>query len=291
MADPNDIGQYVQPQQPGQSWSALLSDPVTRSAMLSAGLQLMTGGWGNGTQQLAAGLGAGAAGAAGTAASLQQQAVNNRDFQAKQENEVANRASKEREAALNRSSRQDISHYVADLRLQGVQERVAGMLERSRMIHGPQTDPEFKFYQAQLQEARKTIEGSVKDLNLSAQDREQMIIARAKERLDEARRQGIFGAGGANAAPGTSTGTATGTGQGGQAATGNGVSAPAKKGEPRQLSWGEVKSTPGFEAALRDPVAREQLKLKYPYLVPQINAYAGSGTNEDRTLRGYNIAP
>lgn len=48
-------------------WDSWLADPKNKAGLLSFGLQAMMGGWGNGTQQLAAALGAGVEGYQGAA--------------------------------------------------------------------------------------------------------------------------------------------------------------------------------------------------------------------------------
>lgn len=264
----DDLGQYVEPQSQ-TGWTDLLKDPVARSGLLSFGLQAMSGGWGNGAQQLAQAIGAGATGAAGTAKAMQEQAINNRDFESKQEEGAATRASHEKIAAGNRASREEIGHYTADLRLQGVQERVTGMLERARMIHGPKDDAEWKFYQSQLQEARKTIEGSVGELKLGAAEREQMIEANAKERLEKARAQGMFGPGRGTTAPGTSTGSPAGPGPAQQGAPVPGQMAPAKSPNTKP-SWEMIKQNPAVQELLRTPQGRRTLMRERPDLAPEI---------------------
>jgi len=191
MAEYDELGQLIQgPQAPqGGGWTAALSDPVNRAAMLATGLKLMTGGWGNGTQQLASALGAGASAAGATAESLMKE----EQYQDKLDEQEKDRSSRERQAELNRDSRADIAGIQNAGRLEVAQERVRGSLERARMMKQPSGQAETKFYQEQLKEARKTIEGDIGSLKLDQPQREDMIRAKALERLDEARRQGLFG--------------------------------------------------------------------------------------------------
>lgn len=62
------VGQFgglmaPQPQAQESQWSQMLQHPATQAALLSFGLQALSGGWGNGAQQFAQAAGAGAQGA------------------------------------------------------------------------------------------------------------------------------------------------------------------------------------------------------------------------------------
>lgn len=181
-----DLGSLVAPQQQG-GWTSLLSDPVARSALLGFGLQAMTGGWGNGTQQLAAALGAGAQSAEGTGNAIRAQAVNNRDFQAKQEEGAANRASHEKIAEMGAASREEVGRIRNEGTIAVAQERVAGMLERARLIHGPQNDKEMQIFA----KARTDYMKKEKDNQLLSKKSDDQILteadAYAKEQLRGAR--------------------------------------------------------------------------------------------------------
>lgn len=186
--DEQDLGAMVAgPQQQGGGWTELLNDPVRKSALLSFGLQAMTGGWGNGTQQLAAALGAGASGAAGTAKSLQEQQAYEQQRTDKLGESAENRASREREAGLNRTSREEIAATQVAGRLEVAQERVKGMLERAQLIHGPQNDREMKLFS----DARQKYWGKEKDNQLLSKKTDDQIRAEAdawaKEQLRQAR--------------------------------------------------------------------------------------------------------
>ncbi len=186
-------GNGGQPPAQGGGWTEMLNNPIARSALLSFGIQAMTGGWGNGTQQLGAALGAGATAAGATAEAMQKQTNTDEAKRIQQAQHSSTLASREREGALNRDSRAEIAGLQTQGRLEVAQERVRGMLERASMIHGPKTDNEWRFYQTQLSEARKTIEGDISSLQVPAAERERLIEARAKARLEEARGQGLFG--------------------------------------------------------------------------------------------------
>ena len=194
-----ELGALVAPQQ-GGGWSKLLEDPISRSALLSFGLQAMTGGWGNGTQQLAAALGAGATGAGATAEAMQKQAQFQQTADDRLGESQANRESREREAELNRASREEISRITADNRLDVTRERVSGMLERARLTRQPQTSQELKFYNDQLGKVGMAMRDEMDKMGVKGNAREELIKARALERLEDARRQGLFGPSGGGAA-------------------------------------------------------------------------------------------
>lgn len=77
-------------------WDSWLAQPENRNAMLSAGLQLMTGGWGNTTQQIAQAIGAGAESAGRTQQIQKTEEQEEERFAASQGNQAANRAQRER---------------------------------------------------------------------------------------------------------------------------------------------------------------------------------------------------
>ena len=132
-----DLGSLLQPPQetptgkPASTWTEYLQDPVARSALMGTALQLMTGGWGNGTQQLAAGLGAGAESAAGTASALAGAE------KVKQDQE---------EKASDRASREKVAKIAADSRAEVAGIRSQAMLERAAMIRSPTGPAEMKAY-------------------------------------------------------------------------------------------------------------------------------------------------
>lgn len=255
----DELGQLIQgpasapTAQQGGGWTAALSDPVTRAGLLATGLQLMTGGWGNGTQQLAQALGAGASAAGATAQSLQQE----ERYQEGLDQKTMDRASREREAALNRDSRAEIANIQNAGRMEVAQTRVQGMMDRARLIHQPNGQAEVKFYNDQLKEARKTIEGDIGSLKLDQASREDMIKAKALERLNEARQRGLFGAQG----QGTIDQAITPQRQGA-------APAPATPGSPRP--WETVKGTPEVQEALKTAAGRNRLIKAYPNNVREI---------------------
>ena len=284
--DMGDIGQLIDPQaQQGGSWDQLLKDPVTRSAMLSAGLQLMTGWWGNGAQQLAAGIGAGAAGAAGTAASIQQQGINSRDFEAKKEEGAANRSSREREAAANRTSRESIEGDKTATRLEVEGIRHEGRLARIAAMSGAKSAQENSVFNT----AYKRAYDDLGRMKVTPEERETAA-------MDAGRRaMWVYRDAQGKETPGTSTGAPSATAPGSPSPGKNTAPAPAKSGAPtkRELSWGEVQNTPGFDAAMNDPASRERLKRENPHLAPYIDSYGKPGYNAPHNLirRGFGFAP
>lgn len=141
---PDEFGELVQgPQKPqGGGWTGLLQDPRAQAALLQTGLQLMMGGWGNGTQQLAQALGAGASAAAGVDASMKEEDR----YQDKLDEQAMARGSREREAELNRTSRQEIAGMQAanKMEIEGLKNDYR--FARLNAIHGPSSAKEQQLY-------------------------------------------------------------------------------------------------------------------------------------------------
>ena len=259
--DMGDIGQLIDPQaQQGGSWDQLLKDPVTRSAMLSAGLQLMTGWWGNGAQQLAAGIGAGAAGAAGTAASIQQQGINSRDFEAKKEEGAANRSSREREAAANRTSRESIEGDKTATRLEVEGIRHEGRLARIAAMSGAKSAQENSVFNT----AYKRAYDDLGRMKVTPEERETAA-------MDAGRRaMWVYRDAQGKETPGTSTGAPSATAPGSPSPGKNTAPAPAKSGASKsqqsiqELIQGfEAQHGPGsFDKAFTNPETRKGLRTR-----------------------------
>lgn len=134
-----DLGSMMSPvpkeEQDAGTWSDLVQDPVARSALLGMGLQLMTGGWGNATQQLAAGLGAGATSAAGTSEALQKQLESEDKMASAEANQSANRANALKVAQIGADSRAEVANI-----------RSAAMLERTQLVQGAKGPDEMRLY-------------------------------------------------------------------------------------------------------------------------------------------------
>lgn len=132
-----DLGSLLSPPsetptgQKAGTWTEYLQDPVARSALLSFGLQALTGGWGGPGQQMAAAIGAGAQGAAGTAKQIQG---------AETERLVLDEKEKDRKNRL------DAAKIAADSRAEVANIRSEAMLQRAALVHPPHTDAEIKAY-------------------------------------------------------------------------------------------------------------------------------------------------
>lgn len=233
MDDQFDFGALLQPvQQAGDDISSKMKDPIVRSAMLSAGLQMMTGGWGNGTQQLAAGIGAGAQGAAATAGALQEQGLKDQARQDKMTEGAANRASHEKVASIGADSRQEVAH------IRGIYSN-----ERARIALA-KAPPDIA--SKMIDQARKIVEGGIGNLSLPDAAKTQLIMDKAAELYQL---HGELGA--------------TTRDEKANAGVGSGLSSPAKLGAAVPAKAG---SGPTLEQLLADPTAgpRAQQDLQTP---------------------------
>jgi hypothetical protein len=189
MAIFDDLGSMIggAPEAIAPTWKSLVDSPEKQAALMSFGLQLMAGGHGDQFQRLAVAGGHGMEAASATEAANRQHQEKERAFAAGQQEKSADRASREKVAQIGADSRMDVA-----------QTRVAGMLERAAMIRQPKNDAEIKFFNDQLGKVSKDLERDIiGGLKIGGAERDQLIRARALERLHEAREQGLF-AGGAS---------------------------------------------------------------------------------------------
>ena len=242
------LGDLMQPGgAPGEepasgSWSDLVKDPIARSALMGFGLQMMTGGWGNGTQQLAAGLGAGNTSAAATSEAMQKQM----EADDKSAESAANHAA-------DRQNRLEVAKIGADSRVEQVHIRGEMALERARLTTAAKIPPDQMVrYRA---EARKIVEGNLANMALPQAQRSQMIEEEMARIWDtDQKRRGIGTAPNDSQKPAdaatvtdkTQTGTA---GTAGKPTAQNPAPAPAQRPEDH----------PSTKAALSDPQIRQML--------------------------------
>lgn len=134
-------GRLMQPAAPQQQQPGVLSDPAMQAAMLSFGLQAMSGGWGNGVQQAAQALGAGAQGAGAYTQQarqreLEEQAIADREAERgeRRRSGEAQRQTQLEVARIGANSRQEIAALRAGAALDRVNDRtlIAQMQARQR---------------------------------------------------------------------------------------------------------------------------------------------------------------
>jgi hypothetical protein len=221
--------------------------------MVSAGLQMATGGWGNFGQQAAASLGAGASAASGT----QQAQFDTQEKNAQQE---AERQNKRDVASIGAQSRQE----VASIRSQA-------MLERSRLTQGAKTPQEAKVasdaYQKSLATLRaaQIISGKTDEeieATAEADSTKALAIHRAAQGGGKAPDTGAVGA----VAP---------------APAAKPTSAAATKKQSDAL-WLKIQNNPDYAAAIATPEGRAKLKETYPEFKSQIDTASQAS---DRQIR------
>lgn len=254
------------------TWQSLVNDPVSRSALISMGLQLMAGSHGGSpVQNLGLAIGAGAEGAGNTAKSIQSQQMADREFNAKQDEGEKNRASHEKIAQMGSDSRNEVA-----------QIKTEGMLSRAALIHGPQNNQEMNIFS----KARTDYMKKEKDNQIISKKSDQQILseadAYAKEQLRGAREAtGVRSQGaplsseagnGVQAQPGASPGPA------GTATQSQG---------PQKKSWDEYIKTPGVAEALKDPKFRQELIAAHPEYKSAIGMYERNDTATDFRKKYY----
>lgn len=276
----DEVGALVQPQQ-GGGWTDLLNDPIKRSALLSFGLQAMTGGWGNGTQQMAAALGAGAQGASGTAEALQKQGEVERGHEFKQQ-QLAQTAS---EGEKNRQKSLEIARVGADSRQEVAQIRTEAMLQRAAMIHGPQNDKEMKIFA----DARTAYMKKEKDNQLLSRKSDAQIVqeadAWAKEQLRGARDAVGVRSQGSALPSSVNSQNSPGAGDqkpGGSQAPGAETPSTATEGITLDKLLADPAAGPKAAEDLKTPEGQQRLLKKFPMLGNDIYRY-----NAKKSTPGY----
>jgi hypothetical protein len=277
LGGPAEAPAQATPAQPaggaGSDWGSFLSDPRGRAALISFGLQAMTGGYGNGVQQLGAALGAGAQGAGGMDKIIYDRA--------QAEKEMSQKAS---EGAANRAQSETNARIAADSRNEVAQTRTEGMLQRAALIHGPQNNQEMNIYSKAAADYMK----KEKDNQLLSKKPDEQIRAEAdawaKSVLANARdASGVRSQGGALPSDGpgdiggaSSTGgpqTGGPTGQGGQGTPGAPGNASSK---PMTLDSLLAEKGPGpdqFRSLIQTPQGQAQLLALRPNIKPFIDEY------------------
>jgi hypothetical protein len=230
-----DLGAMVQgpAQAPGGGgWQDLLADPKAQAFMLNAGLQMLTPGWG---PQLGQVLGAGASGMKGVEDAQRAESR----YQDAQDEKAVGRASREREAELNRTSRESIEKekMVGRMEIEGVKNDYR--MARLASIYGASDEKDNKeFNKAYLAAYKKG-----KDAQIITRASEDQIM---KEAESVARNMMLAAKGKtASAAPGA---PAAGAG------TTDKVKAPFES----------VIATPQGQAALKTAAGRNKLMKEYP---------------------------
>lgn len=295
------IGEFMDPAAPPaegeNSWSKLLQDPVARSALLSFGLQAMTGGWGNGAQQMGQAIGAGATGAAGTAEAIRQEAQR-QSTEARADREAeAERSNRRGIAQLGADSRAEVAGIRAESGMAIAQERVAGMLERAKMIHGPNNDKEMKIYS----DARTAYMKKEKDNQLLSRKSDEQIIAEAdawaKTQLRGAREEtGVrsIGAplpGGPPAAPGgVISPAAPGAGKPGAPVPTPGPGA-APSSPAQQPSLDKLLSDPKNGAKLKEFLSTPDGQQRFIATYPQYRSLVDEYNRRAQAISGAEVLP
>lgn len=241
-ARPPEVAPQQQAPAGGGPWTSALADPAFRAALFSMGTQMMVGGHGNMGQQLGVALGKGG--------------------QAFSETRAA-----ENEAGLAReqmASRENIAGMQSDSREEVARLRTDAMLERTRMLHGPNNDKEAKWY---LDQKLKYYQKEKDNQLLSKKTDAQIAMeaeAWAKQSLEEARRNGLL-KGGASEATSTGTGAAAKPGAGG-----TGAKAPEATSMTLQQMMSDKKHGGKFQQDLRTPEGRERIIKANPELRAQV---------------------
>jgi len=236
-------------EQDAGTWSDLVQDPVARSALLGMGLQLMTGGWGNATQQLAAGLGAGATSAAGTSEALQKQLESEDKMASAEANQSANRANALKIAELNANNRVEIANLRGQARLDAIAAQAASKIPANDLIK----------YRA---EARKIVEGNVSNMALPQVERETLIndIAMRTYEADQFRR----GAAGNPGAPGASSPNPAPVAPGAVPGRLPAPQSGAKPAAQNPKGASSALANPEIQRMLSTPEGRDELKRRNP---------------------------
>jgi hypothetical protein len=232
----------------------------------------MTGGYGNGVQQLGAALGAGAQGAGGMDKIIYDRAQAEKEMSQKASEGAANRAQSETNARIAADSRMDVA-----------EKRVEGMIQRAAMIHGPQNNQEMNIYSKAASDYMKKEKDNQllskkpdEQIKMEADAWAKSVLANARDASGVRSQGGALPTGGPGDIGGASStgGALTGAlpGQGGQGTPGT----PAKASSTPTLDTYLAEKGAGadqFRSLIQTPQGQAQLLSLRPNLKPIIDEY------------------
>jgi hypothetical protein len=231
----------------------------------------MTGGYGNGVQQLGAALGAGAQGAGGMDKIIYDRAQAEKEF-----NQKAS------EGAANRANAQEVAHIGADSRREVADIKSQAMLERARLIRQPQSNQEMKIVSDAMNKYMVAQENQAFLSKLSPEQRNEMARAYGLGVLETARgATGIRSAGTPLPGDMSGTGEASSTGgaptggmpgQGGQGTPGAGAKASSTPTLDTYLNAKGAEADK-FRSLIQTPAGQQQLLQIKPDLKPIIDEF------------------
>jgi hypothetical protein len=292
------------PELKGQ-WDSWLQNPANRAGLLSFGLQAMTGGWGNTSQQLAAALGAGVEGYQGAQKFQLDQELQERQRNDKLNEQEADRALRRELAETNNKAAMDRTIYSADRRI-GSNPSVKDQAFWDRVYQN-----ERKRLQKQAADNSDPLNRKINEsmgIEMGAPMSDEELDAAAAEAADRALAARQKRTGGANAGAKTSeisagTGGSVGSEGGGETAAtgarrGSNNNGPSYKDITPYLTNPEVKalwSTPEGRAQLeakgyRDSAAVAQEGAKSGGIAgikTNIESGAGTATNPHKGIFSY----
>lgn len=247
-------------------WSAYLSNPANRAFLISAGLQMATGGWGSPLQQTAQALGKGFEAQSGTEQLQYEQGEKDRETARRSAEAEAGRKTQVQVANIGAASRKEI----AAARNEGLMQRE--VLRQAGKTSTTKTPDEQKFWDKIYADAQKNAFLTQEDASAVA------------DRALEARRQKFGG----NAPPATGGGDAAAPAAPGTPAS----AAPAKKTSQQiEQDWAALQAWPGFAAAMADKEQRMKLmnEPRYAHLRNKIAAMGRSQDIEDTVKNFFNM--
>lgn len=249
-------------------WSAYLSNPANRAFLISAGLQMATGGWGSPLQQTAQALGKGFEAQSGTEQLQYEQGEKDRETARRSAEAEAGRKTQVQVANIGAASRKEI----AAARNEGLMQRE--VLRQVGKTGTTKTPDEQKFWDKIYADAQKNAFLTQEDASAVA------------DRALEARRQKF----GSNAPP------AAGGGDGTTTTTGGGANPPAttpakKTSEQIANDWAAMQKWPNFEEIIADKERRMRLMNdpKHAHLRDKIAATARSRDIEATVQNFFNM--
>lgn len=261
-AQQSNLGARIpsEPQAGGGTWTDLLKN-IDPNFLKSAGAQLMVGSPGGLANQFGPAVAKGFEG-------------ENLSEQANHERAVQQQAVglKEAEGEASRKSHEKIAQLGADNRMDVAELKVQGMLDRSRLIHGPQNNQEVKVIADAMNKFMTDPDNSTLLSRKTTEQKQELAKAYALSVLDTARQAtGVRSQGAPLSSEGVSSAPPASAGQAPAATIPPQKAGATPQGTPTKPSWDQIKTNSQVQKLLQTEAGRKAIVKERPDLAPFVD--------------------